>query len=80
MMRELAHRTADNGRIAISLDWESDANEVTLTLADERGAEQVTIPGEDATRAYEHPYAYLAALHPRSDLHALIELDRQLSQ
>ena len=80
MMRELAHRTADNGRIEVSLDWDSDANEVTLTLADERGAEQVTIPGEDATRAYEHPYAYLAALHRRSNAHTLIERDRQLSQ
>jgi hypothetical protein len=40
----------------------------------------VTIPGEDANRAYEHPYAYLAALHRRSNAHALIELDRQLSQ
>ena len=79
MMRELAHRTADNGRIEVSLDWDSDANEVTLTLADERGSQQVTIPGEDANRVYVHPYAYLAALYHRSDAHTLIELDRQLS-
>jgi hypothetical protein len=79
MIRELAHRTAAGGRIEVSLDWDSDTSEVTLTLADEHGSQRVTIPGVDAKTAYDHPYAYLAALHRHRAALALTELDRQLS-
>ena len=60
MLRELDHREADGGRIAVSLDWDDETGEVTLALADETGTHWIAVPPAQARTAYLHPYAWLA--------------------
>jgi hypothetical protein len=60
--RELAHR-ANNG-IEVSLFWSKAGNRVTIEVFDQRFDEgfELEVAGADALDAFNHPYAYAAAL------------------
>lgn len=64
--RELAHRTGDG--IDVSLFWSKPSNWVTIAVVDTRSNEalEFDVDGSAALDAFNHPYAYAAALDVRS--------------
>jgi hypothetical protein len=61
--RELAHRTSDG--IDVTLFWNKPSRRVTIAVLDTRSydALEFDVEGSDALDAFNHPYAYAAALH-----------------
>jgi hypothetical protein len=61
--RELAHRVADG--IEVTLLWSKVADRITVAVLDTRYDEalEFDVDGADALAAFNHPYAYAAALH-----------------
>ena len=61
--RELAHRTSDG--IEVTLFWSKPSGRVTIAVLDTRSDEalEFEVEGSDALDAFNHPYAYAAALH-----------------
>ena len=61
--RELAHRTSDG--IEVTLFWSKPSDRVTIAVLDTRSDEalEFEVDGSDALDAFNHPYAYAAALH-----------------
>ena len=55
---ELATRS--NGGVEVRLLWHPGAEELTLTVADERTGEcfEIPVPGESALDAFYHPFVY----------------------
>jgi hypothetical protein len=60
--RELAHRTSDG--IEVTLFWSEPSDRVTIALVDTRSDEDLEfdVDGSAALDAFNHPYAYAAAL------------------
>jgi hypothetical protein len=63
--RELAHRTSDG--IEVTMFWSKPSDRVTIAVLDTRSddALEFEVDGSDALDAFNHPYAYAAALHAR---------------
>lgn len=61
--RELAHRTADG--IEVTLYWSQRSDRITIVVVDTRSDEalEFDVVGGAALDAFNHPYAYAAALH-----------------
>jgi hypothetical protein len=61
--RELAHRTSDG--IEVTLFWSKAADRLTIGVVDTRSDEAIEfeVDGCAALDAFNHPYAYAAALH-----------------
>ena len=61
--RELAHRTSDG--IEVTLLWSKASDRITIAVVDTRSdaALEFGVDGSDALDAFNHPYAYAAALH-----------------
>jgi hypothetical protein len=61
--RELAHRTSDG--IDVTLFWSKPSDRVTIAVVDTRSDEalEFDVDGSVALDAFNHPYAYAAALH-----------------
>jgi hypothetical protein len=61
--RELAHRTTDG--IEVTLLWSKASNRITIAVVDTRSDEalEFEVDGGAALDAFNHPYAYAAALH-----------------
>ena len=64
MLRNLDSRESDAGNIRVSLDWDSDTNEVLVSAEDRRTGKRVSVKVDpaNARRAYEHPFAYAEQL------------------
>ena len=64
--RELAHRTG-NG-IEVTLLWIKSTNAVTISVLDSHSGEELEfeVDGCRALDAFNHPYAYAAAVRVRS--------------
>ncbi|MGN6869271.1 MAG: hypothetical protein ACTHMY_12795 [Solirubrobacteraceae bacterium] len=64
--RELAHRTG-NG-IDVTLLWSKSTNTVTIAVLDSHSADELEfdVDGSHALDAFNHPYAYAAAVRVRS--------------
>ena len=60
--RELAHRTTDG--IEVTLLWSKASDRITIAVVDTRSdaALEFGVDGSDALDAFNHPYAYAAAL------------------
>jgi hypothetical protein len=65
--RELAHRTSDG--IDVTLFWSKPSDRVTIAVVDTRSDEalEFDVDGSVALDAFNHPYAYAAALHTDHD-------------
>ena len=61
--RELAHRTSDG--IEVTLLWSKASDRITIAVIDTRSDEalEFEVDGGAAFDAFNHPYAYAAALH-----------------
>jgi hypothetical protein len=61
--RELAHRTSDG--IEVTLFWSKPSDQITIAVVDTRSddALEFDVDASDALDAFNHPYAYAAALH-----------------
>ena len=61
--RELAHRTSDG--IEVTLLWSKASDRITIAVVDTRADEalEFEVDGGAALDAFNHPYAYAAALH-----------------
>lgn len=61
--RELAHRTSDG--IEVSLLWSKASDRITIAVVDTRSDEalEFEVDGGAALDAFNHPYAYAAAVH-----------------
>ena len=64
--RELAHRTT-NG-IDVTMLWTESTNTVAVAVIDTHSGEELEfeVDGSRALDAFNHPYAYAAAVHVRS--------------
>jgi hypothetical protein len=62
--RELAHRTNDG--IEVTLLWSEATDQVTIAVLDTRSGDalEFDVDGGAALDAFNHPYAYAAALQP----------------
>lgn len=62
--RELAHRISDG--IEVTLYWSKPSDRITIAVVDSRSddALEFEVDAGDALNAFNHPYAYAAALHP----------------
>lgn len=60
--RELAHRTSDG--IEVTLFWSKTSDRITIAVIDTRSYEilEFEVDGGAALDAFNHPYAYAAAL------------------
>ena len=60
--RELAHRTSDG--IEVTLFWSKPSDQITIAVVDTRSddALEFEVAAGDALDAFNHPYAYAAAL------------------
>lgn len=63
-IRELDHRSADG--IDVRLLWDACNDRVSVAVHDHRSGEAfvLEVPGADARKAFDHPYAYAARDHP----------------
>jgi hypothetical protein len=63
--RELAHRTSDG--IEVTMFWSRPSDRITIAVFDTRSDEalEFEVDGSGALDAFNHPYAYAAALHAR---------------
>ena len=61
--RELAHRASDG--IEVTLFWSKPSDRVTIAVLDTRSDEalEFEVDGTAALDAFNHPYAYAAAVH-----------------
>jgi len=61
--RELAYRTIDG--IDVTLFWTKRSDQITIAVVDTRSDEalEFDVDGSAALDAFNHPYAYAAALH-----------------
>ena len=61
--RELAHRVNDG--IEVTLFWSQPSDRITIAVVDTRSDEalEFQVDGSAALDAFNHPYAYAAALH-----------------
>jgi hypothetical protein len=61
--RELDHRTTDG--IEVTLLWSKASDRITIAVIDTRSDEalEFEVDGGAALDAFNHPYAYAAALH-----------------
>ena len=64
MKKELAYR--DNHGVAVSLDWHSGTNRLSVSVVDRRVGEsfELDVEAHEALEVYEHPYAYAAFRGP----------------
>ena len=61
--RELAHRSSDG--IEVTMFWSKPSERVTIAVVDTRSEEalEFDVDGSAALDAFNHPYAYAAALY-----------------
>lgn len=61
--RELDHRTSDG--IEVTLFWSKPSDQITIAVVDTRSGDalEFEVDAGDALDAFNHPYAYAAALH-----------------
>ena len=64
--RELAHRAGDG--IDVALLWTKSTNRVTVAVLDTHSGQELEfeVDGSHALDAFNHPYAYAAAVRVRS--------------
>jgi hypothetical protein len=64
--RELAHRTGDG--IEVTLLWTKSTNRIAIAVADSHSGEELEfeVDGSRALDAFNHPYAYAAAVRAHS--------------
>lgn len=69
MLRELDSRTADNGRVVVTLLWHDQTGELRLALTDGPTLTIVdNVAPSDASYAFRHPFVYVGEQIIRGDI------------